>query len=536
MPVNLTGINPPAILITVSPDQPNWVYAAGTNGKLHRSTDAGQTWEYRSFINSNSLFSFGLEASPTDAETIFHGKIDVERSYDGGLNFTQISDYNAWPAPNYSHADHRGFAFSPSGHVIYDVNDGGLFQSTDNGNSWSDLSQGMEIMQVYHFANSEQNPNFIVAGAQDNGINSINNGSFTQVYSADGMDAVIDPNNPLIAYASIQFGNIFMKTSDGGLTWNQIPNVGQGDWNPPFAMDVNYLDHLYFGTQDLNLSTNGGGNWLSIGSFPEVINDIELFVPDANYICLTLGGALSYPVPQTSVQRTTDGGQTWTDISAGLPILQAFPNSVAVHQNNPDIIWVTFSGFQAGQKVFQSTNGGANWNNISGSLPNIPCNDILHLGGPLDELVVASDLGVWYRNDTLSDWIVYGSGLPNVIVTDLAINRATQKLRVATYGRGLWEVDLLNPIGVNITELPSDAINLYPNPTKGIFNLQSEMEKAWHFSIYDVQGKQVYQGQTQEAGTNLLQLSLHLLSEGTYYLRIVDESDAVLTKVLGIRR
>ena len=54
------------------------------------------------------------------------------------------------------------------------------------------------------------------------------------------------------------------------------------------------------------------------------------------------------------------------------------------------------------------------------------------------------DVGIYYRDSTMSSWIAYNTGLPNVSVRDLEIFYPLGKLRAATFGRGVWEADLYN--------------------------------------------------------------------------------------------
>ena len=107
-------------------------------------------------------------------------------------------------------------------------------------------------------------------------------------------------------------------------------------------------------------------------------------------------------------------------------------------------LWVTVSGFSrrwipaAGiGHVFESTDGGESFTNISGNLPDIPTNDIVMVG---DELVVATDVGVYVRNG--GSWSLYGTGLPNVSVLDLALQPEGSKLMATTHGRGVWLLDV----------------------------------------------------------------------------------------------
>ena len=95
-------------------------------------------------------------------------------------------------------------------------------------------------------------------------------------------------------------------------------------------------------------------------------------------------------------------------------------------------------GYVAGQKVYKTEDGGKTWTNISGSLPNMPVDCIAYENSKDDALYIGTDAGVYYRNNSLKDWIPYKNNLPNVIVDDLTIHYGTKQIIAATYGRGIW--------------------------------------------------------------------------------------------------
>jgi Secretion system C-terminal sorting domain len=98
-----------------------------------------------------------------------------------------------------------------------------------------------------------------------------------------------------------------------------------------------------------------------------------------------------------------------------------------------------------------STNGGDLFTSIAGSLPVISARSIVMDKDDLNEgLYVGMNTGVYYKDNTMPDWVPFLTGLPLVAVNELDIQQATRKIRVGTYGRGLWETDLNtnNPIPV----------------------------------------------------------------------------------------
>jgi hypothetical protein len=80
----------------------------------------------------------------------------------------------------------------------------------------------------------------------------------------------------------------------------------------------------------------------------------------------------------------------------------------------------------------------------SGNLPKVPVNTIVYQKESPDRLYVGTDVGVFYRDNNMQDWDIFGENLPNVVVNELEIHEASGLMRAATYGRGLWEVELVD--------------------------------------------------------------------------------------------
>src|SRR5262249_24997166 len=72
--------------------------------------------------------------------------------------------------------------------------------------------------------------------------------------------------------------------------------------------------------------------------------------------------------------RSTAGGKTWETPTGPLSLAEAALTSLAVSPTDPRRAWVTFSGYRDGNKVFTTTDGGRTWTNISAGLPNLPAN------------------------------------------------------------------------------------------------------------------------------------------------------------------
>ena len=149
---------------------------------------------------------------------------------------------------------------------------------------------------------------------------------------------------------------------------------------------------------------------------------------------------------------STNRGATWRS-SAGTTVapLPVRPvTQIQVDPVNPQIAYATYSGFNsAGQgngHVFRTSDGGQSWADISGALPDIPATTVLidpdsAAPGSTRIVYVGTDIGIYKLSDAApNSWQTFGNGMPFVPVTDIIYNAATKQLVAATYGRGIWTI------------------------------------------------------------------------------------------------
>ena len=132
------------------------------------------------------------------------------------------------------------------------------------------------------------------------------------------------------------------------------------------------------------------------------------------------------------------------------------------HDSTGQTVYVTIEGFDTDiastGTVYASTNGGASWVNITSNLPGAPANSIAIDPNDANTVYVALDTDVYITTAittcaTENCWSVYGIGLPNAPVVQLAtFNSGGQSLlRAATYGRGIWQVPLITAVATATT-------------------------------------------------------------------------------------
>ncbi len=372
--------------------------------------------------------------------------------------------YDSIPAV---HADKHWFTFHPlEDNTFFDGNDGGIYFTRDNGKNWTDISNGLQIGQLYRIGSSYTDPGMIMAGFQDNGsqIHQSSGKWLAPPYiGGDGMECLIDYDNADIQYATYCNGTIY-RTKDAA--WTKVDNIYEnfpggkpaGAWITPFLIHPDSAEILYAGYAEIYKTKNRGDDWDKISYLastnPRKPSDTllrTLVISESN-------PAIMYAARKFQLFKTTNEWIDYTVINHdSLPLNYCMLTGVAVHPKRPDTLYVTFSGYKAGKKVYRSYDAGANWVNISQGLPNLPVNCIVYQKDANDALYVGTDVGVYFRNAGMDQWQLYNTGLPNVVISELEIQYIKGKIRAATYGRGLWESDLYTATGtyqVNTVSLP----------------------------------------------------------------------------------
>jgi PKD repeat protein len=458
LPTN-TQTNRMAIAVTAANAAYVYVLAGNATNSgflgVYRSTDSGTTFTQRSSTpnllgwsstgsdtGGQSWYDLAIAASPTAQDVVIVGGVNIWRSTNGGTSWAINGHWTGTGAP-YVHADIHDLIFLPgSGTTYFSGNDGGVFKTTNSGGAWSDISNNLCIAQIYRIGLSTSNAGLFITGHQDNGTNLRNGASYVETMGGDGMDCYIDRTNNNVMYAEYYNGALERSTNGGG-SWTTITSglSGNAAWVTPWYQDPATANTIYVGYTNMFKSTNQGTTWTQLTALPTTPSGtiVDFRVAPSN-------NQVIYVARSTGLFKTINGGTSWTNVTAGLPTASAAISRIAVAPNDPNTVLVTFSGYSSGNKVMRSTNGGTSWTNISTGLPNLPANCITAMPGATNgAYYVGMDVGVYYIDNTFTSWQPYFTGLANVPVSDLEIYQATGKVRAATYGRGVWEVDIYNP-------------------------------------------------------------------------------------------
>ncbi|MEO6325349.1 MAG: hypothetical protein ABIT01_10255, partial [Thermoanaerobaculia bacterium] len=460
--------------ISISPATPATVYvlAASALGDVkacqgdevdqwgfYRSTDGGTTWAFRSnpitgscgnytsILAGQGWYANTISADRTNAAILYAGGLDAWKSTDGAATWSHKSSwFAAVSASNYVHADIHSMAWI--GTTLLIGNDGGINKTTDGATSFSNLNTNVITRQYYSIAVTPANRNLVIGGAQDNGTNmrTTNTSSFSEVIGGDGFGVAAHQTNSSILYGQLYYSRTF-RSQDGGATWPEItPAFGSTERKPfisPLTMDPNNSSILYTGSQYLYRTANGGTSWsktsttdLTDGNVPRgYLTKIAVAKSNSAYI-LTASASTGF------VKRSTDSGATWSAQFTGLPLKYA--SHVEFDPTTTNTFYIAYAGATVTGRLFKTINGGTSFTRIDTGLPDFPVHVMRVDPTDVNTLYAGSDLGLYRSTDGGTSWGRFGTGLPAVSIWDLAILPDGSMMRVATHGRGFWELTI-NP-------------------------------------------------------------------------------------------
>ena len=402
-------------------------------------------------------YCLDIAVSPTDANRVYLGPVSLMRTtikadsvwLDRALN-TTLLDGEVQP-----HVDTHAMGFQPGTNDFFLGNDGGFYQLSKVGNRpyWKALSNNMTITQVYHLTRTAYNPSLLGVANQDNGFYRLVNGRWESIIVGDGMYTLFDPADSNTVYcvpARCLSINRLTKQNNGQASLNVdvAPKTNEGRyWDMPFLIDES-KNRLYVGLQNIWYSDNKGNTWQKLTDFdlkkvPYGLQELAISPTDPNRMLISYydqsisvnnDGTVQTPLP---FFQTLDGGKTWTQLGRNL-------KNFTHHPTDPNLIWASW-----GSRLYQTTDGGKTWNDISGNFPNLVITRLTYQKNTQNGLYVGTVRGVFYKDDLLPQWELFSEGLPNVEITDLVIDYSQSKIRAATYGRSVWENDLIRPVPIS---------------------------------------------------------------------------------------
>ena len=542
-------------MIGVSAAKPEVVYLLEASGSVfggfHKSTDSGDNFTKLNHVSKN-YFGYSSTAddssgqAPRDMDIVVNSNDENDvhiagilswRSTDGGVSFNITSQW----IPQTAAGENIGYCHADIDIMIYQNNklyigsDGGIFVAnnplTVNSTYYTDLTPGLGIRQFYRIGTSQTNPVIVSGGAQDNGT-SVYRADKTWVdwLGADGMESFVDHSDSNILYGTSQFGSLYKSFNQGQSRIGiPSPNNKSGNRITPFEQDPTDSNTIYSGYDKIYKSTNGGENlsskgqsWVSISQdFGSNVNHFKIAPSDNDVIYVAVG---------SNMYKTTSGGGSliapWSSVSG----FSGSINSIAIHPTDPNKLAIATN---SSEKVYISTDGGSSWTAIRHDLPSFAALAVVwDTTYNEDILYIGMNYGVYYLRENTTSWTAYTTGLPNVSISELEVNFADKKLYSATYGRGLWSVDLFDPTTSGLDDFKISDLEVSPNPSTGVFSLDWKLNKLVTIKIFDTLGKLVFYEKNRDLSQNS-EIELQA-PNGLYFLK-VNTSQSEITKKLIVK-
>jgi len=518
--------------LTISKSNPNVLYAIydkeDNSCEVYRTNDGGTNWTFQnsaiSDINSSYGWYFGqIRVDPLDENRVFAMGMDFYYSENGGSSWTENYDM---------HVDHHAMEFSST--KMWNGNDGGLYYSLYNSNSWMKVNN-LPLTQFYDIAIDSSNVNRVYGGTQDNNSVRTADGNIDYwegLLGGDGMYCLVDYSNSDTYYCEYQWGGMYRFENDGNNWFDINVSDSRTNWATPYVLHPTNPNILYVGSYRIHKSTNKGDSWTPIssdltkggsGGF-HTITTIDISKLNPNI--LITGSA------DGKVYITENDGTSWTDITSGLP--DRWITRVKTDPFDVNTIYVTVSGFRWDEHyshIFKSTNLGNNWLAIDVDLPEIPINTMTLDPDVAERIFIGTDAGIYMTNNEGTNWENISNNIPNVPIFALEFHHSARKLFVGTFGLGIYKADFPLTSSINNVEI-EDFVNIYPNPVKVgkkiNINLSSNSKSEIKFSVCDISGKKLFNSTMKDSRN----INTSNFSTGIYIFNFIIEGKKISKKVI----
>jgi photosystem II stability/assembly factor-like uncharacterized protein len=449
---------------------------------LYRSDDGGNTWTLENSdprLTGRAWYFSDITIDPNHPDVLYIPNVALYRTDDAGKTITIVrgapggDDYHElWVDP------------TDSSRMILGT-DQGTTISVNHGETWSTW-YNQPTAQIYHVITDNRFPYAVYGPQQDSGgiavmsrtdygVISVRN-TFSPGGSESGYIAP-DPNDPNILYSTGAFGSVSRFDLRTSLSQNvtpwPVPTWGseingrryRDGWNPVLLFSPYDKKTLYFGTQFVMKTADGGLHWETIspdltGASPQnhdkpdapptVDNTIERGFGLINTIApSSLNGDLIWAGSDTGlIHLTRDSGKTWKDVT---------PKGLAIWSR---ISWIEASHFDPAEAyaaidrhrmddqqpyLYRTRDYGATWQLIANGISASSFARVVREDPKTRNLLFAgTELGIYVSFDDGDHWQSLQLNLPITSVQDLVIHG--EDLIIATHGRSFWILDDITPL------------------------------------------------------------------------------------------
>ncbi len=540
---------------------------------LYRSMDAGATWEQMSTWNPRPMYASQVIVDPNDHCTIYMMNF-FSTSSDCGKTSRSLRQT--------LHGDDRFLWINPanSNHLIK-ADDGGIGISYDKAQTWLYVSN-LSVSQWYRVSYDMKKPYNVYGGLQDNGSwtgpsatyrsEGITNADWIKWGGGDGFFNLVDTTDNRTLYTNSQFlglSRVDMLTGErtdirpgdpqGAIsarrnwtTWGDMNAPAQtlgnamapANWDAPILISHHNTNTIYAGTNILWKSTDRGNTWTALGDRTTGVDRRTLPImgrpPRATTLSLDDGvpywpalsaiaesprvrDVLWVGTDDGNIQRSGDGGTTWTEFAGKLPGLprNAWINGIETSRHADARTYVTANNYKNGDfanYVYRTDDNGTTWQRLDGGLPANRVARTLRedLRNP-DVLYLGTELGLFWSNDRGRTWAALSGGLPTMAFNDLFLHPREHDLVVGTHSRGIWIMDNVQALQELTPAVAAKPVHVFSTRAAEQIRYRSELGHV---------GDMFYTGDNPAAGAIV---DFWLAQPGTVEVKFVNTSTTTVS-------
>ena len=503
------------IAAQIAPSDPDRWYALieDESPGFYRSDDGGDSW--RLMLTHHDLaerapYYVRFAVDSADADRLYFASVLFSTSVDGGRTLVETSyraggdNHDVWVDPEIPDR-------------ILVAHDGGGSLSLNRGASWRRVVP--PVAQMYHLTVDDRIPYRVYGNRQDGysyrGPSRTTGGgiplaAWQGVGGCESGWATPEPENDDFVWSGCYDGGLEVYDDGTGHTrdvrvW---PEAGYGwapadlqirwHWNFPMVLSRHRPGTTWVGSQFVHESSDRGQSWRTIS--PDLTTDDESRQQDSGGVTIdnlyTFDGAVLFALAESPIapgqlwagsvdgrlHLTTNGGATWLDRSASVPLeaegleepgldVESWIKFMEPSHHDPRTAYLAVSRHQHGDfrpHLFRTTDLGETWEAIGGGIPASPFSFVHvireHPKRP-GLLFAGTDNQVWASVDDGESWFSLRRNMPPAPIYGLVIQERFDDLAAATYGRGFFILDDLGPLqALADADAPEAPLSVFPPP------------------------------------------------------------------------
>ena len=368
---------------------------------------------------------------------------------------------------------------------------GAVYRSTDRGQTWTAAGTTLKGGSVNALVQDPENAARLFAATNAGAYLSGDRGATWKDLQVGGTSGVsilclaIDPWKPAVLFAGTRGRGMFRST-DGGASWSPIVSASDATFSFADVYDIDIdpqkPDVLYAAISGLGVarSTDAGISWKRLT--PEASPTAS---PITHVLLLrTTGNEVLYGTAAGAIFRTTDRGDTWTQVRRGLEVDRIFSLESA-HKPSETVYAGTMTG------AFRSTDFGTTWTAVGENLPHVPVSVALPRTESVPTIFLYGEgLGVVASADSARSWSPAQRGLGGSMVSHILSDRTGDRIYASTgstvlrheRASGSWVPAGSGLTGGRIEAFafdPDSAAGMYAATPAGVYRT-SDAGESWH--------------------------------------------------------